>query len=636
MTSVTAAANPASTTNTPTSAVASGPYGTSIQQPQPQNKLAKTNPLARKLQKVLNTSLEDPQTQDALEALAEFYTANSLTARRNLRGDVEKRVMAVNGKFKDAFGLVNEQLEAIEREVEQMNKSCVEMEEKLDTAKSQTTQLIRRTEELKMKKFTLSDQEILALVSPNAEVGPTFFQALRHLHQINEDCRALLVTEHQRAGLEIMENMAQYQETAYEKLFRWTQAECRTLNRESPEVTHLLKEGMKALKQRPVLFQTCVDEISNIRRNAIVRSFLDALTRGGPGGTPRPIEMHAHDPLRYIGDMLAWVHQAVAGEREILEGLLDVRISAALLSASVHSPTSHSGTGSARASVFKDSPSPSLVPSTTPGGADGEGPILETDDVIVLRILDRNMEGVCRPLKVRVEQVLASQPGAITCYRVSNLIQFYATTIVKAMGARAHLSAVLQDISEMSVKLFFDTLNAQASRLLRFVQTPGPDLRPPPAVKETVTQLKEILSSYDSSLLNPEDRDREVTNIVSAVVDPLLQMCVLGSAKLGSSENAVYMVNCLHSIASALAAYPFAGAQVQVFESQIDAQVEVLTVEQYQILLKQSGLAPIVAAVHSNEQKDKKDRTPLSLLPNMDSKSISVAVTKLDTFLFTI
>lgn len=40
---------------------------------------------------------------------------------------------------------------------------------------------------------------------------------------------------------------------------------------------------------------------------------------------PRPIEIHAHDPLRYVGDMLAWVHQAIAGEREFLEGLFDVK-----------------------------------------------------------------------------------------------------------------------------------------------------------------------------------------------------------------------------------------------------------------------------------------------------------------------
>lgn len=64
--------------------------------------------------------------------------------------------------------------------------------------------------------------------------------------------------------------------------------------------------------------------MANIRRNSVTRAFIDALTRGGPGGTPRPIELQAHDPIRYIGDMLAWVHQAAASEREILEGLFDV------------------------------------------------------------------------------------------------------------------------------------------------------------------------------------------------------------------------------------------------------------------------------------------------------------------------
>ena len=42
----------------------------------------------------------------------------------------------------------------------------------------------------------------------------------------------------------------------------------------------------------------------------------------GPGGTPRPIELHSHDPLRYVGDMLAWLHQASASEKEYLQSLL--------------------------------------------------------------------------------------------------------------------------------------------------------------------------------------------------------------------------------------------------------------------------------------------------------------------------
>jgi hypothetical protein len=74
----------------------------------------------------------------------------------------------------------------------------------------------------------------------------------------------------------------------------------------------------------PAFFRACLEDMANIRRNSVTRAFIDALTRGGPGGTPRPIELQAHDPIRYIGDMLAWIHQAAASEREILEGLFDV------------------------------------------------------------------------------------------------------------------------------------------------------------------------------------------------------------------------------------------------------------------------------------------------------------------------
>ena len=49
-----------------------------------------------------------------------------------------------------------------------------------------------------------------------------------------------------------------------------------------------------------------------------------ALTRGGLSGLPRPIELHARDPIRYAGDMLASVHEAVPAEYEFLEGLFGV------------------------------------------------------------------------------------------------------------------------------------------------------------------------------------------------------------------------------------------------------------------------------------------------------------------------
>lgn len=50
-------------------------------------------------------------------------------------------------------------------------------------------------------------------------------------------------------------------------------------------------------------------QVAAARNGALFQRFIVALTRGGPGGLPRPIEIHAHDPRRYVADMLAWVHQ---------------------------------------------------------------------------------------------------------------------------------------------------------------------------------------------------------------------------------------------------------------------------------------------------------------------------------------
>lgn len=57
-------------------------------------------------------------------------------------------------------------------------------------------------------------------------------------------------------SLQIMESMALYQETAYEKLYRWTQHESRaSFGGDSIEVSSLMSKALQALMHRPVLFQ---------------------------------------------------------------------------------------------------------------------------------------------------------------------------------------------------------------------------------------------------------------------------------------------------------------------------------------------------------------------------------------------
>jgi hypothetical protein len=114
-------------------------------------------------------------------------------------------------------------------------------------------------------------------------------------------------------------------DTAYEKLFQWIQDEFRSLARDiHTEPSPILRESVRRLRKRPALFNEALGSLSLIRQNTLLSSFIAALTKGGPGGYPRPIELHAHEPTRYVGDMLAWIHQATAGEREFLDGIFEI------------------------------------------------------------------------------------------------------------------------------------------------------------------------------------------------------------------------------------------------------------------------------------------------------------------------
>ncbi|KAJ4463724.1 oligomeric Golgi complex subunit 6 [Lentinula lateritia] len=123
-----------------------------------------------------------------------------------------------------------------------------------------------------------------------------------------------------------MASTASQLEQGYEKIFRWCSYEFRQVGYDSQvEVSMIMREGVRRLRKRPDLLNELLAALSLTHQTTLTSSFLIALTRGGPSGLPRPIELHAHDPLSYIGDMLAWVHQAIAAEREFLEDLFSIK-----------------------------------------------------------------------------------------------------------------------------------------------------------------------------------------------------------------------------------------------------------------------------------------------------------------------
>lgn len=327
-------------------------------------------------------------------------------------------------------------------------------------------------------------------------------------------------------------------------------------------------EAMSRLQERPVLFKYVIDEYSTNRRAVLVKNFIDALTTGGSGN--KPIELHAHDPKRYIGDIFAWLHQAIHSERENLMMLCK--------------------------SCDKN----------------------DISDVI-LQALANISDGVCHTLKVRVEMILNSEKDTIILYSIANLIRFYFNIINSVIKA-GQLEQCLHEIQSLSENFYLSSLTLQVKEILQSSnesQLSQADLVPPQSVRQLLNILKEILSVANMV----EGRQVDIQKIVSCVVDPLLQSLTEQAIHLPCIDMSVYFLNFLYQIQSALAMYEFMDERLERLNAQCDAQIETLTSEQASSIVANLNLGPIYTVLQS-EDSNKFDTHHLKLFMVSQSNSL--------------
>jgi hypothetical protein len=129
--------------------------------------------------------------------------------------------------------------------------------------------------------------------------------------------------------------------------------------------------------------------------------------------------------------MLAWVHQAIAAEREFLESLFGLKNDRRMV-------------GSVRVQ----------------GASEEEEWIRELMDLAVgklcvpLKVCEISILRKCLLIayisphayvQVRVQQTVRSQGSSITSYKIANLLQFYTMTMRRTIGETALLSTTLEE-----------------------------------------------------------------------------------------------------------------------------------------------------------------------------------------------
>ncbi|KAH7871193.1 oligomeric Golgi complex subunit 6 [Lentinula edodes] len=561
-------------------------------------------------------------------------------ARKNLKRDMELRLAEGSRHFLKVLSEVDERLVALQKHVSAMHTSCDEAEKQLQLSNEASKSLLERAGNLReerqevedrksivslfLSRFTLTEEETEALTSRDVPVGKRFFQAMDKTEQIREDCRVLMAGEDgpTRAGKDIMASTASQLEQGYEKIFRWCSYEFRQVGRDSQlEVSTIMREGVRRLRKRPELLNESLAALSLTRQTTLTSSFLTALTRGGPSGLPRPIELHAHDPLRYIGDMLAWVHQAIAAEREFLEALFSIKEDGRLI-------------GSAREFAEK-------------------GKMSEEEEWI-RELMDAAVGKVCVPLKIRVQQTIRSQESSIMSYKIANLLQFYKATMTKTIGDDAVLSVTLKEITDLAYQTFFGSIEAQCRSLAQAtLDLDDTSLTPPIPILDHVQILREIMAVYQSYLGDDElddgdDEDNLIGDhnkshaagntgflkIGDVMVQPALDMCLdAGETKKRQRpewDKDVFVLNCLSYLLSVLEPFAFTKPQRKVIQEAIESKVEELTEEHYLDIMTDAGLNQVASLCRNHD-----DSEPLSHVPGIQPAQLQSALASFSRWLST-
>lgn len=439
--------------------------------------------------------------------------------------------------------------------------------------------------------FVIPDEDLLSLTSAEVPIDGHFFDVLARVKQVHHDCEVLLGGENERLGLELMEKSTRNLNSAYQKLYVWIQKEFRSLNLEDPRISSSIRRALRVLAERPSLFHSCLEFFAEARDYILSDAFhyalSDAVSGAGGDRSVKPIEFSAHDPMRYIGDMLAWVHSTAVSEREALEALFvaDGEELAKGIQAGLSSePWSRiDREGQEEAPAF-----------------DGRKALSE--------LVNRDLTGVSRSLRQRVELVIQGHDDPVTCFKVVNLLSFYRATFSKLVGPQSNLVELIQTLETFTFRHFESLMREEVTHLSNDhpALAPSRDLSAPQFLLDALEGLTSLMKTHEVSFGTEEadanaepSAENSFTPVLRVALDPFLNLARSSTEEVDdSTARTIYETNVLLTTRMTVSAFPFASAtHLQPLTTALSTvRIDLLEIQRH-FFLESSGLQVLLEAL---------------------------------------
>ncbi|KRY57657.1 Conserved oligomeric Golgi complex subunit 6 [Trichinella britovi] len=527
--------------------------------------------LAMDVSRVLQINL-NPDMLKAFKTLSLVCGDKSASVRQNLQNTLDNRILSVNKEICDNFSALKARYDDAMDLLNEMEKSCSTMSNHLRDTRKETVKLINQIAKLRkqieytenstsilnnfLSEFQLKAEELDALKSStNENLSPNFFLAIKRAEQIHAAAKQLSLSGTNTVGLSIVENMAEVMRSAFDTLYHFIQTQCRRMTSETVSIGLTLCEAFMTMQKRCTIFEYSLEEFCSARRSFLIHIFIDSLSKSSDSRI-KPIESYSHDPLHYIGDMLALIHQATVNEKELLLSLLKLCDKGVL-------------------------------------------------EKYIPLALSKITDGLSRPFKIRAEQTLARPLGPVILYQLYVMFHFHLTTVGEKLSKQSELRSCLDDCEQLAMKLFQNCLNTKVCSILKKFHACQSDLVPVQGVSELLQLLRDVLHTPSgTTVLHADDKKRCYSLVFASVIDPMLQTLTMYSTDLSPVDFATYMLNCISAVHSAVTMYEFSDQRLEMLQAQVEVHLGNVVNEMANYILNKVGLTEAYKKALDNNNSD--------------------------------
>lgn len=489
--------------------------------------------LSKRLSRALNPALTDTEIRELFGLLeARHSDISGITdpgimgsvARKNARGEIEADLIKSHATALADYGEVVRLLENLGSRVKSLDDLVAGVNERLEADQTKASHISKDIHELtkkqagyKIKKellanfkrtFTLNEYEQHLLTS--GDINADFFAALARAEEINDKCLILLALDDPTLGQGVMAKSTELIQRAVNKILSFCNRALTNLYLMNDKSrTETLHRCMDYLKTNSVRYQAVIDTYVNSRTSVVLEEFA-AQTNSKPftnhsSKDPRPVYYTSHDPVRFVADMLAYVHSVVVNETEILDGL------------------------------FQD----------------------ESDDFKATKtdMIGRILGALGRPVKATIEQLMSQETKLSTIHKIYTNLELYLLMFEKLESA-GQLVEILQSLLQTARSRITTTVSnhlATVASLNSAQMDLSSDLQPPEWILNFYSELLPLLDKMtgETILLLPQPEHEEFLGLVVDKPIEIFESHLAGVGKtLSKEEVLIFKQNFLDLVLS--------------------------------------------------------------------------------------